>query len=227
MQEESKGLPAAGSGQIQNASLPAEQQQGVAQPLTKEDVLSLFEEAFKTKRQSIADSTSARVQKVLDAAASKGVTLTNEQAQAVLDATKEEQKQNQAGTAATPPGQAQPQQPASQTTQAPAADTAPSAQDVTAQAEEILRKEYGLDPDQVSTSEPEFHLLDLQTEDVEKYKASVRAYGEAKKARLAGQGDPARLPGLVSRGGVSSTPAHVGKSGIETLENYYREKFGS
>lgn len=231
MSDQPSGLPAAGSGQTQNASpatpaapatpaTPAgqgEQQQGAAaSAFTRADALALFEEMFSKKGQSIADRTAARVQKIMDAARQKGAPMTETQARAVLDVVDAAQLEQQPGQTATPPATAaQPQQ----------AKPAEQTQDPTTAAEKIVRS-FGLNPDEVSPQDPEYKLLDLVTDDPKKYMNSVEAYAKAKAKRLEEQGDTARLPGLASRGGTTTTPSHAGLSGTETLDSYFRTKFG-
>lgn len=226
MSEQPQGLPAAGSGQNQTTS-PAPQGQGEppqgAAPkyLTEADVLELI----KRQGQSIADRTTARVQKVLDAARAQGITLTNQQAEAVLGAIGEPPAAQNPPPAAHPTAPAQTPPPATAGASATAETPDAEADDpVTASAKTILRSEYQLDPDQVDPADPEYALLDLATTDPDQFIASVRAYGEAKAKRVQQNGDLSRLPGLAGKGAPSSAPAHANQSGSDILEAYYRSR---
>jgi hypothetical protein len=98
---------------------------------------------------------------------------------------------------------------------------------VTAKAVNILKNEFGLsdfDPTNLDQDEEEFKLLDMETDDPEKFFTSVRAYGKAKADKAQQAGSPSRLPGLGSGGGPSSTPAHANQRGSQILDDYYRSK---
>ncbi len=222
---------AAGQGQGQQIASPAgqgEQQQGQPQKyLTREEALSLITEQLGKASQSIADRTTARVQKVLDAAKAQGVAMTPQQAQAVIDATGEpatqpKQQQNQAATQSQGQSQAANAQPQQQNqTQSP-----PAYDPVTSKAVSILHDELGLkevDPENLDEEAPEFKLLDFGTTDPEKFLASVREYGKAIAAKKAQEGDTARLPSL-GNGKPSTTPAHANRPGREVLEEYYKSR---
>lgn len=222
---------AAGKGQSQPTTPPAGQggeQQGQAPKfITRDEALQIFSEQFGKQGQSIADRTTARVQKVLDAAKAQGLTITPQQAQAMLEATAESAQPRQVQSQAASQSQAPSQAANAQSQQAPGnlQQQSPAAYDpVTSKAVAILQDEFGLkdiDPEHLDTEEPEYKLLDMETADPEKFLASVRAYGKAKAERLQQAGDSARLPSL-GNGKPSTTPAHANMRGRDVLEEYYR-----
>lgn len=220
---DTQGLPAAGSGQTQNAS-PAptgqgEQQQGATQQLTREEVLQMITDSIGKVTQSFADKTATRIQKIVQAAQAKGMQMSPQQAAAlaeVMDAAEPKQPGDQPPTPQPPPAQAQVGKPGEQGAQLEQDDP------VTAKARGILSTEFQLNPDEVNEADPEYKLLDLATEDPEKFITSVRAYGKAKQERQAAAASGATLPGLASRGGPSVESPYAGKRGTQILEEAYR-----
>lgn len=227
--------PQAATGQSQNASSTPAGEGGAAADqqkyLTVDGARALFAEEFRKSSQSTVDRVADRVQKIIQTAKEQGVTMTTQQAEAVLKVTETaaQQPNDQAAPASSRPAQAPTipgQQPAPEGEAQPKQIDLSTLDPIDRKAVTILQKEFGLtdfDPDNVDEDEPEFKLLVMETDDPEEYLQSVRAYGKAKAERLGNAGDPAALPGLGSGGQVNPKPFE-GMSGRDILNQAYQKR---
>jgi hypothetical protein len=157
--------------------------------ITEERLNQILADRDRRLGQSISDKTADRVRKIVEAARQAGEEVTPEQVNAIL--TQPPKTSTPASAAA--PAQVQPQEQG-------------TAKDPVAIARAKLLKE-GIDPDSVTPEDPDFKLINWDTDDAVEFLASIPAYIAAHKER---QGNPARIPSLSSGG----TGAAGGKAAI-------------
>ncbi len=184
-----------------------EQQQDTgAKYLTPEDAEALFNNMFERKAQSITDKTTARVQKVLQAAQQQGLQITPQQAQAMLDVADAENQQQaqpqQPQTTPQPSRQQPPSQPAQSRSEA-APDQAPHPVLATADA---MIQASGISFDD---GDPELELIDKETKNPLEFLNSIDKAIKEKQARLQKAGDPARMPSLSSQGRPANAVSQI------------------
>jgi hypothetical protein len=157
--------------------------------ITEERLNQILADRDRRLGQSISDKTADRVRKIVEAARQAGEDVTPEQVNAILT----QPPKTSAPASSSAPAQAQPQEQG-------------AAKDPVAIARAKLLKE-GIDPDSVTPEDPDFKLINWDTDDAVEFLASIPAYIAAHKER---QGNPARIPSL-SSGGAG---AGGGKAGI-------------
>ncbi len=202
-----------------------EQQPNQDAPMTRAEVEALIAEREKKiieRSQSVFDKARNAVDQKITELKAIGINVTTEQAQKLVD--------NEA--AAQGNLQGQPQQPANAAQAGQAA--AASADPITAQALQWAKEDGLAQPDplnlkgyrimaeagvRLQDGYPELAMIDPNAPPAV-WEAQVRAAVAKAAERLAQQGNPARMPSAAA-GQPSGQPSHAGKSGSETLNDYY------
>lgn len=180
------------------ASQVVEQQQ-VPQYVTMEQVQEILTRELTRFRDSVTDRTAHRVQKILQQAQQKGVTLDPDQARAVLSVLDEEQqgqetqvqshgKQPEQQSPVVSSDQARPNQ-----DQRLGGEQQPVEVHPVILAADAMMQKSGV---YIDPEDPELSLIDQETTDEITFLTSVRAAIQAKQQRLAAAGSPARMPNM-------------------------------
>jgi hypothetical protein len=156
--------------------------------ITEERLNQILADRDRRLGQSISDKTADRVRKIVEAARQAGEDVTPEQVNAILA----QPPKTSTPASAAAPAQVQTAEPG-------------TAKDPVAIARAKLLKE-GIDPDSVTPEDPDFKLINWDTDDAVEFLASIPAYIAAHKER---QGNPARIPSLGGGAGAAG-----GKAGI-------------
>jgi hypothetical protein len=145
--------------------------------------LKLVEDIVSRKVQSATDKAMNRVEKVLAAAQQQGLNLTNAQAEKIADAIETEKPAGggAGGKSPAPDAQAEPLHP------------------VIATALE-MQQAAGV---RIEGNDPEVQIVDRETTDPVVFLQSIQAAIEAKRARLAQAGSPARIAAAGNASGAA------------------------
>jgi hypothetical protein len=149
--------------------------------ITEERLNQILADRDRRLGQSISDKTADRVRKIVEAARQAGEDVTPEQVNAILT----QPPKTSAPASSSAPAQVQAQEPGT-----------PADNPVVQMAKDRLRKE-GIDPEKINPEDPDYKLIDWETDDPIAFLASIPAFIAAHKER---QGNPARIPSLSSGG---------------------------
>lgn len=178
---------------------------GAPQYVTKSEALQMAKDAANEavrQAQSLTDKSQARIIREVERLTKNGIQATPEQVQKMI-AAEEQSAQSQTGAIS---GQ-QAAQPAQEMPTDP----------MVRKAVNIMQEEAG---GAIPQDAPEFKLIDSVTDDPEVFLKSVHDASQAYAKRTGNLGNPARIPSL-SNGSETHRPAHEGKTGLQTLDDYY------
>jgi hypothetical protein len=199
---------------------PGAQPQQPEPPLTRAELNQLLDERDRRNRQSVGDQLDARVQRMMAQLQSAGIQATPQQVQAMIDSQPQQGQPQQpsAAQAASPNGPSGTAQPGGGEPQ-----PHPAIQRLSQ-----LMQGLGVQVDEQSTPDEWKQLADLELAHrndpegfAEAAKPIILAIYQQMQSAKQKAGSPARTPGAIGGGSHSGQPAHAGKSGLETLNQYF------
>lgn len=206
VQQEQAGQPVPAPGMANPAEQTAPVQPGQAQQ--DPDVMAATE-AIRRAQHSQIDAQAKRVAQVVNSLKAQGIPVSAEQVIRMM--------YESAGSA---PGQVPNQQ--AQQAAMPIGDDAgqemPS-DPVVREAVDVMTEIAGK---QLDESDPEFELIDKETDRPSVFLASVRKAAEAYAARTGNIANPARIPSLAGGSGTH-VPSHANKSATDGLNDYFAD----
>ncbi len=185
---------------------PAEQAATV-QPVQQDPDVMAAAEAIRRMQHSEIDAKAKKVAQVINDLKGQGITVSAEQVIQMMSAS--------AGTA---PGKV-PAKPAEQAaTPIPDGEMEQPGDPVVREAMDMMTEIAGR---QLDESDPEFELIDKETDKPSVFLASVKAAAEAYAKRTNNIGNPARIP-VLAGGASSHTPNYQNVPGVDILEEWNR-----
>lgn len=214
-----KGEPveAAGQQQVSSQGQPAEPVTYV----TKAELDAALKKVVANSQQ-VVGQVESRIEKKLAQLTAAGIQATPEQAKQLVDAEAQQQATLQGQPAGPAPTQGQPEGLASSDTVLAQAivwakeDGLPNPDPLNLEGYRIMA-EAGV---RLKDGDPELDMIDPSATP-EEWKRQVKAAVDKAAARMAASGNPARMPAAAA-GQPSGLPSHHGKSGSETLDEYFK-----
>lgn len=175
-------------------------------PVTQDADAVAAAEAIRRRQQSANDKEVAEIAKAIKTLKEAGLNVTAEQVLQMRSAQATQLPGNVSG------------QPVQQVTQ-------PNAQPVTQEQpnDPVIRKAFQImeteGGKQLEQTDPEFKLINGNTDDPEEFLKSVHEAAAAYAKRTGNLSNPARIP-VLAGGASPHTPNYANKSGVEILEEY-------
>lgn len=186
---------------------PVEQTAQVQPAVQQDPDVMAAAEAIRRQQHSEIDAKAKQVAKVIGDLKAQGITISAEQVIQLM----------QSG-ASRAPGQVPNQQPQQSATPEGGAGQEMPADPVVREAMDTMMEIAGK---QLEESDPEFELIDKETDKPSVFLASVQKAAEAYAKRTGNIANPARIP-VLAGGAGSHTPNYQNTPGVDILEEWNR-----